>query len=72
MASCIGCTSGSPKKVLAIELVQSGADPDLKDGADVTALAEAERSGQADLLRDVAVPKRKPKAKARGKPGNAS
>jgi ankyrin repeat protein len=52
-------------KLLALELVGHGADPDQADGAGVSAREEAERTGRRELFQGLVTPKRRPKAKGR-------
>jgi ankyrin repeat protein len=52
-------------KLLALELVGRGADPDQADGAGVSAREEAERTGRRELFQGLVMPKRRPKAKGR-------
>jgi ankyrin repeat protein len=58
-------------KLLALELVGHGADPEQADGAGVSAREEAERTGRRELLQGLAMANRRPKAKRRRARGPA-
>ena len=56
-----------PRKLLVLDLVSHGADPNRKDGRNVSPSEEAKRTGQLDLLHCMGSPKPKRKSAGRGK-----